>query len=208
MRSFSLALLAAASLAGSGWIDTAGAQDGWSAQTSVPATAGDGLDFGPITNPDSVDSALEQAKTDRLDTDRPDPLGPLHDRWLKWTSHMNETVGLDLGLNYTVLFQGADAALPGKRRSAMAGDFEFNGSLDLINRDAPWTGGIDFSLQYRHQFGSETPADLGGNIGSLWGTTGQFNPQGFSLNELYWSQGSYDDGLAYAVGKFDPSLFF
>jgi len=47
---------------------------------------------------------------------------------------------------------------------------------------------------------------MGGQVGSLWPTVVSFDVQDFSLVELYWDQGSFDDGFRFRVGKIDPAL--
>ena len=60
----------------------------------------------------------------------------------------------------------------------------------------------------RHAYGDIPPAQLGDRIGSLWGTTVDFDNQEFSLVQLYWDHGSFEDGFRYRIGKADPSLIY
>ncbi len=60
--------------------------------------------------------------------------------------------------------------------------------------------GLVFSTEIRHAYGDIPPAQLGDRIGSLWGTTVDFDNQAFSLVQLYWDHGSFEDGLRYRSG--------
>ena len=165
------------------------------------------IGLGPVTDLDSVVSELLQADQ-QYDAIFPVlVVDPVRLYWRRLKADMYNKYGLSLGMNYTALFQGASAGLPGRDRNGASGDFDFYGRWEVINRDEPWTGSIVFSTEFRHGYGSTTPADLGENIGSLWRTTSGFNDEAFTLNEIFWKQGSYKDRVLYGIGKFDPTLF-
>ena len=165
------------------------------------------IGLGPISNLDSVVSELLQAEQ-QYDAVFPVlVVDPVRLYWRKVKADLYDRYGLALGMNYTALFQAASDGLPGKDRQGASGDFDFYGRWEVVNRGGSWTGSIVFSTEFRHGYGSTTPADLGTNIGSLWRTTGGFNDEAFTLNEIFWKQGSFEDRVLYGVGKFDPGLF-
>jgi len=63
-----------------------------------------------------------------------------------------------------------------------------------------------FSSETRHRYSEIPPASL--DTGTVGGTIVTFDTQDFSLEQLYWDQGSYDDGLLFRVGKMDPALIY
>jgi porin len=163
------------------------------------------LDRGLDNSPDDIDSQLRESDK-RADSFLPiEPLQPLHDQWVRLTRELRDTIGLDLGLNYTGLYQKSDEALPGKQSEASGGDFDVFGRWNLFNQGDSWPGALVFATEARHRYSNIPPSQLGEEIGSLWGTVVNFDTQDFALKQLYWEQGSYEDRLIYRGGKIDPS---
>ena len=159
-------------------------------------------------SPDDVDNQLAESDK-RFDALFPvGPLEPLHKQWEDATRQLEQTLGLELGLNYTVLYQDADASLPGRPSEAAVGDIDLFGRWNLVNRDGPWPGALVFFTENRHRFTDIPPSALGAAIGSLWGTTNGFSRQDFALTQLYWEQGSREDQLVYRLGKMDPESIY
>lgn len=177
------------------------------AQSDAPTnreSPGTGFD----NSPDDVDNQLSESE-ERFDALFPaGPLEPLHERWDRFTHRLIQTIGLDLSLNYTTLYQSADTSLPGRQSQAAVGDIDFFGRWDLVNRGGPWPGALVFFTEYRQRYTKIPPSDLGEAIGSLWGTTDAFSMQDYALTQLYWEQGSREDGLVYRLGKMDPTSIY
>jgi porin len=133
------------------------------------------------------------------------PLTPLHNVWDQATDSWRESARLDLGLNYTALYQRADTTVKGPR-DAMGGDLDFFGRWLLLGSEDCCPGSLVFSSETRHRYSDIPPADL--NTGTVGGTIVSFGMQDFSLVEMYWEQGSYDDGRLFRVGKMDPALIY
>jgi hypothetical protein len=132
-------------------------------------------------------------------------LNPLHRIWDCKTGCLKESIGLDLGLNYTALFQHADTTVSGPR-DAGGGDLDFFGRWNLLGSDKEWPGALVFSSESRHRLENIPPADL--NTGTVGGTIVGFGIQDFSLVQLYWERGSYKDGRICRIGKMDPALIY
>lgn len=159
-------------------------------------------------SPDDVDNQLAESEG-RYDALLPvGPLEPFHQQWEDVTRRLSGDVGLELGLNYTVLYQGADTSLPGRQSQAAVGDLDFFGRWNLVNRGDSWPGALVFFTENRHRFTEIPPSDLGRAIGSLWGTTNAFSTQDYALTQLYWEQGSREDRLIYRLGKMDPESIY
>lgn len=173
------------------------------AQTPVAPTVP--IDRAFDNSPDDIDNQLRESD-ERIDSIfAVDPLQPLHNQWSRVTRELRDSIGLDLGLNYTGLYQKSDASLPGKRSEASGGDLDFFGRWNLFNQRGPWPGALVFSTETRHRYSNIPPSQLGQEIGSLWSTVVNFDTQDFALKQLYWEQGRYEDRLIYRAGKMDPS---
>jgi hypothetical protein len=163
------------------------------------------IDRGFDNSPDDIDSQLRESD-ERADSLIPiEPLQPLHDQWVRITRELRDSIGLDLGLNYTGLYQKSDEALPGKWSEASGGDFDVFGRWNLFNQGGAWPGALVFATEARHRYSNIPPSQLGEEVGSLWGTVVSFDTQDYALKQLYWEQGSYADQLIYRAGKMDPS---
>ena len=163
------------------------------------------IDRGLDNSPDDIDNQLRESD-ERADSLIPvEPLQPLYDQWRRSSQVLRDSIGLDLGLNYTGVYQKSDAALPGKRSEASGGDFDLFGRWNLFNHDGSWPGALVFATEARHRYSNIPPSQLGEEIGSLWSTVVSFDTQDFALKQLYWEQGSYEDRLIYRAGKMDPS---
>ncbi len=174
------------------------------AQTAI-AQAPPPIDRGFDNSPDDIDTKLRESDERADSLLAIEPLQPLHDQWVLIRRALRESIGLDLGLNYTGLYQKSDSALSGKRSEASGGDLDFFGHWNLFNPGGPWPGALVFATEMRHRYSNIPPSQLGEEIGSLWGTVVSFDTQDFALKQLYWEQGSDEDRLIYRVGKMDPS---
>jgi porin len=132
-------------------------------------------------------------------------LQPLHDVWKPLTDHLNESAGLDLGMNYTAIYQRANHVKSGSNDAA-GGDYDFFGTWRLWDCDHCGPGSLVFSSESRHRLDSIPPADL--DTGTIGGTIVTFGRQDFSMVQLYWEQGAPDNGFQFRLGKMDPALIW
>jgi hypothetical protein len=128
------------------------------------------------------------------------PLTPLHNFWNHATGRLRDSISLDLGLNYTTVYQRADTTVRGPR-DASGGDLDFFGRWLITGCERHWPGALVFSSETRHRSSDVPPGAL--DTGTIGGTIVAFGTQDFSLVQMYWEQGSYDDGLLFRVGKVD-----
>jgi len=158
-------------------------------------------------SPDDIDSRVEEAERtiDALvEGGLPERI---HEVWDGWNRTLEQNARLRLGMNYTAVFQHASAAAFGPR-DAGGGDFDFFGRWQAIDKSGKWPGFVYFQTEARHRYTNISPAELGPSVGSLLGTTTTFNAQSFSLAQLYWDHGSFEDRFRYRVGKMDPGLLW
>lgn len=117
-----------------------------------------------------------------------------------------EKKNLRIGLANTLLFQQASAG-PGNR-SAASGDLDFLAKWTAVGAGTKDTGILAFSAEYRYQIGDMVPSQLGGEIGTLLGTTNSFSERPVVVKELYWDQRLFEDRFRFAVGRIDPENLF
>jgi porin len=155
--------------------------------------------------PDDIGTQLRESDEPEDALFSAGPLTPLHESWQQVTAHLRDSMRLDLGMNYTAVYQRADTTVGGPR-DASDGDFDFFGRWHLTGCENHWPGSLVFSSESRHRLSRIPPSDL--NTGTVGGTIVGFGAQDFSLPQLYWEQGSYEDNLILRVGKMDPALIF
>ena len=161
----------------------------------------------PPPAPDRVDADLVEARS------RPAgllPYGPvsLLDPLWKQLDTKTQQIGLNIGFAYTALYQAASGG-PGERDAA-AGDVDVFGDWRFIGAaNDPNRGFLYFAAENRHElFTPIAPADLRGEIGSLWKTTDGFNQQVLTLREIYWQQHIAGDRLILRAGKLDAKNYY
>jgi len=157
-------------------------------------------------SPDDVGARLGEAQERITGFFDIKPLSNLHRRWEHFNNDLLERFDFSMGFNFTLLYQHASESRG--RNDAAAGDLDFYGSWQAIDFGGKWPGRAVFSLEGRHRIGSLTPAELGPEIGTLFPTVVGFNSQRLSVIELYWQQGSYEDGFTGRAGRMDPALLY
>ncbi len=156
-------------------------------------------------DPDDIEALLREQLA------RPDavfpvgPLTPLHSFWDEGTLRSEQLLGLDLGMSYTMVYQRASSTVAGPK-DATGGDWDFFGSWQICESDHFGPTQIFFNSELRHRLSSIPPASL--TTGTVGGTILTFNTQDYSLPELYWEQGQYENGFITRVGKMDPFLIY
>ena len=133
------------------------------------------------------------------------PLTPFQNLWEHTNGHLRDSIGLDLGLNDTAVYQRADTTVRGPR-DAGDGDLDFFGRWQLLGCEDHWPGAVVFSSETRHKYSEVAPNNL--DTGTVGGTIVGFGEQDFSLVQLYWEQGSFDDGVIFRIGEMDPALIW
>lgn len=133
-----------------------------------------------------------------------DILDPVHQAWEESTAGLYEATGIDLGIDYTVLYQHASKTIPSSDKYGAAGDLDIYGRWDLVDPKGPWAGSFYFATELRHAMTPTTPAQLRGNIGSILGTIDGFGKQDYLITNAFWRQGSKQAGFMYQIGRMAP----
>jgi len=129
---------------------------------------------------------------------------PPEEEWLNFIrdplKDLDDRYGLSISGAYTMLFQqsvGPDA------HGAGAGDFDLFTRWTPLGRGTPDTGSFYVATEYRHKIGARPPSELGGEIGTLLGTTDGFSARGWSVKDAYWAQRLFEDHLRFGIGRVD-----
>jgi hypothetical protein len=165
------------------------------------------LGLEPNESPDSINADLADAAARPAGVFKYGPVSLIDPLWKQINKEL-DPYGLRLGFAYTMLYQAASGG-PGERDAA-GGDIDFFGDWRLLGgKDDPTRGYLYFYAENRHDLGTGiAPAALGGEIGSLWGTTNGFGEQPLVLKEVYWQQHFADDRLIIRAGKLDPENYY
>jgi porin len=159
-----------------------------------------------LGGPNSVGAQLEEDERIRRQligiTLIDDTLKP----WFDFKSHINKKYGLNIGIDYTVLYQRASESL-GEDQAA-GGIFGVFGTWTLLGRGTSYPGSLVFLIENRHRLGTDiAPQLLGLETGYLGVTGSLFIDAGWVLPTLYWEQ-LFNNGLSgFAVGRIDPGNF-
>ena len=143
---------------------------------------------GPIGGPNSVPAQLGIDDLVKKSAARLRFLDKLLQPWFDWKRKINEQYGLQLGADYSVLYQGASESLTGES-NAFSGVFRIFGEWNLVGRGTKNPGSLVFNVSHRHKIGTDiTPAQLGLNVGYLGVTGSSFTDVGLVLVDLNWQQ--------------------
>jgi porin len=128
--------------------------------------------------------------------------------WFDWKRGISEKYGLEIGLDYSALYQGASDVLPGAEDQAASGALRIFGRWTLFGRGTKNHGTLVFKVENRHRLGTDIPPSQLGFEAGYSGITGTlFNDVGTFLGDLNWQQAFNGGRGGFIVGRFDPSDF-
>ena len=125
--------------------------------------------------------------------------------WFDWKHRINEKIGLEFGVAYTALFQGASVAPADAEDVAASGILRFSGRWALVKRDAKNTGTLAFSIDHRRAYTDIAPSDLGFSAGYLGIPGTLFSDVDTVLVDLNWQQYFNDRKTGLIIGRYDPN---
>ncbi|MGN6370213.1 MAG: carbohydrate porin [Phycisphaerae bacterium] len=165
------------------------------------------LTLEPGEGPNSIDTWLMDAYGRPAGVFRYGPVSLFDPVWKGMNKELDK-VGLSVGLAYTAILQVASNG-PGMRDAA-GGDFDLFGNWRLWGKkEDETTGYLYFASEWRGSlFADQRPSQLGGQIGSLWGTVNGFSEQVYTMKELYWEQRFDKDRVVVRIGKLDPENYY
>ncbi|MGI9483103.1 MAG: carbohydrate porin [Hyphomicrobiales bacterium] len=158
-----------------------------------------------LGGPQSASAQLEEDRLRRQEDSRSPGLDAFFDPFEQDKQTLKEQTGLDIGLDYQLLYQHSTNTVSGNDE-ATAGHARMLGNWALFDQDGPNQGSLVFIIENRHRLGTKTsPAGLGSEIGYIGLTGTTFGDSGSSLSVANWAQ-SIDSGRAgVVIGRIDPT---
>jgi len=158
---------------------------------------------GPTTfmsGPTSIPAQLEE--TEELhDLAESDNTGKL-----SFLEQLEADFGLNLAVDYTSMFQGANDVVSDDKHGA-SGVFRLYGTWTLFGKGTRNLGSVVAKIEHRHGYVDTTPSDLATNVGYLGVNAISFTDVGAFVAPLYWQQILADGAIGFVVGRIDPLDF-
>ena len=123
----------------------------------------------------------------------------------KWRAGVAEKTGFNWSLDYSAAFMGVNNS-PGED-SAVSGMVRFFGFWDLVNRNGPNKGNLNWKIEHRQKYTDIPVSGLGFSSGYVGLFEAPFSDQGSRLTNLYWKQYFAEGNWAFVGGFLDATDF-
>ena len=123
----------------------------------------------------------------------------------QWRDNVGEKTGLNMGIDYSVLFMRVNDS-PGDD-NASSGMLRFYGYWDLVDRGGPNKGSLNWKIEHRHRYADIPPSGLGFESGYIGIFEPPFSNQKTRLTNLYWKQYFSEGDSAGVAGFLDVTDF-
>jgi len=180
--------------------------------TEQPVTHRSGyVDNPKIGGPSSVSSQLEEDDEVKVPVFNFPAADAFFKPWFDWKKQFHENTHVQLGSDYSALYQSASASLPNGEDTAASGVFRLFGKWVVTGYGTKNTGSLFVRVEYRHKLGTDIPpSKLGGifdNPGiGYQGITGTlYTDVGAVLTDFNWQQTFNDGASGFLVGRYDPN---
>ncbi|ADE55633.1 carbohydrate porin [Coraliomargarita akajimensis] len=156
--------------------------------------------YNATQSPDQVENRIELDRQSK----------PLYESKLlapvaDWRDGLAEKMHLNLGLDYTAVYQGVSDSIGPD--NASGGMVRFYGSWALLNAESANTGSLIWKVEHRHSFSNVPVSGLGLSSGYVGLFEPPFNDQGGRLTNLYWKQTLADGNATVVAGFLDVTDF-
>lgn len=123
------------------------------------------------------------------------PRGDFEDLRLRWRRKV--------GLDYAVTFSnyGATVLINDDLATAASGELAVQGAWKIGHRWGADLASLNFRLRERVAYGPLAPADLGRELGTLWGIADGFTDAGFQVPDFYFSHRFARSGIELRYGQ-------
>jgi len=119
---------------------------------------------------------------------------------------LEESVGLELGLGYTAVWQHAsDVVEP--QDDLLTGSFDFAGLWTLLESPELGNGRLGFLVEGGQIITHQDGEDLSANVGSAFGVNDDLDHTDLAVTELWWAQAFADETITLTVGKIDQTVY-
>ena len=153
-----------------------------------------------------------------VDTLLGSPLEPIMSPIRNIESHLQDELGMNYGIYYTLLYQHVDDPIAGTPSNLGSGRLDVNLVLNLW--EYPVKGHLDEAevghgllgilVRQGNQIGVSNDENTAGSVGSILGLdslyTGQYGGAA-TLNLLYYQQGFFNDRCVVSIGKIHPNQY-
>lgn len=118
-----------------------------------------------------------------------------------------EQNNINMGLDYSAVYLGANNVLPGSDDSAASGMVRFYGSWNPVGVGTKESGGLVWKVEHRHSYTDTSVKDFEFGTGGLGLVTPPFSDQGTRFTNLYWKQKLLDGKATVVAGFLDITDF-
>ena len=123
--------------------------------------------------------------------------------YYEWKRKFRDKHDLQLGTDYTSLFQNASESLSSST-SAAGGVYRLYGAWLAVNKGKKNSGSLIFKIEHSHHYGTRvSPEELGIDVGYLGSTGLLYSDLDLVLNDFNWQQSFNDDRAEVVFGRFD-----
>lgn len=123
--------------------------------------------------------------------------------YYEWKRGVRDDYDLQLGTDYTSLFQTASDSLT-ETDSAAGGVFRFYGRWLALNKGEKNSGSLVFKIENSHSYGTKiSPDELGAEVGYLGSTGLLYSDFKLVLNDFNWQQYLNDGQSEVVFGRLD-----
>ena len=146
------------------------------------------------------------------------PFSPVMSPIRNLEEYLNQSLGINFGIYYTLLYQNVSDAIPNSQRNIGTGRLDFNMVWNLWEYPASGQPGeghdghglIGVLVRQGNQIGVPNDVNTDQAAGSTQGLNSLYTGQAggaATLNLLYYQQGLMDDRLVLSVGKIHPNQY-
>jgi porin len=123
--------------------------------------------------------------------------------YYEWKRGIRQKRNLQLGTDYTSLFQKASESLS-SHKSAAGGVYRLYGRWLALNKNEKNSGALVFKLEHSHNYGTSiSPDELGAEVGYLGSTGTLYSDFELVLNDFNWAQHFNDGQAEFIFGRLD-----
>lgn len=175
------------------------------AQNSANAPVADQVDSVSRGRVDDIDTSFaRQLELTRSWKDT--PIGRAFQPWRAWREGFQKKIGLEIQVDYDVLFQGYLS--DGASISGSAGEFKVDGRWLLFGTRFGVPSYLGFRVRHRHGLEDRTPADIGPYIGAHWSTIRGFTNKGLEIPSFFIEHEFLDGTLDFRWGQMNFTSLF
>jgi len=123
--------------------------------------------------------------------------------YYEWKGEVRDKSNLQLGTDYTSLFQNASESLSDST-SAAGGVYRLYGAWLALNKGKDNAGSLIFKIEHSHNYGSTvSPDELGADVGYLGSTGLLYSDFDLVLNDFNWQQRFNGRRGEFVAGRLD-----